>query len=991
MTRELWPRNCASEGSRIILVDESVGGVRRRSQQRECIGLRMCQQHDFFRANARRTILLVACAIATKTGGIVTNAADNLEPDYAKQIAPIFQKRCVGCHNADDAESKLSVDSYSDLQKGGKRGPSFQPGDVASSRLLQFVTGKAKPVMPPEDEERLTKEEIALLTAWIEAGAKGPNGKEPPRRTLIVPKIAGSANADGPVAAVALSPDGSRLAIARFASVEIRDAASMKVLRRLKEFPGKVNSVEFSTDGQRIIAGSGIAGLYGQASIWTIADSRKVAMFEGHRDVMYDAVLNRDQTVLATASYDKKIILWDVGTGKELRTLAGHNGAVFDLDFSPDGTIVASASADQTVKLWQVSTGVRLDTLSQPLKDQYVVRFSPDGRHVIAGGLDNRIRVWQVVSRKKPQINPLVYSRIAAEGSIIQLGFKPDGSKLVSIADDQTMKLWDTTEYTQQFAFEAQPAAAPALDVASNGKSFVVGRIDGTLQKYDFNIASRGKTVTQRSQLVTVFPALDKPSQAVDESEPNDNPALASAVEIPATIKGILNPETGDSPTASAVDVDMFRFAANAGEAWVFEVNAARNKSPLDSNLEILDSDGNRIERVRLQAVRDSYITFRGINSDTRDCRLHNWEEMDVNQLLYLNGEVVQLWLWPRGPDSGFQFYPQTGNRTGLFDTTANSHALQEPCYIVEPHPPGTKLISNGLPVFPIYYENDDDALRQFGSDSRLTFTAPAKGDYFVRVSDVRGASGSEFTYELTVRPAKPDFNVRLDGNKPSVQAGSGKEFKFVTSRLDGFDGAIKIAIENMPAGFQVSQPLIIEAGQLITYASINAAFDAKAPTPEDVKKIKVTATAMVRGKEVSKDVGSFAELKLAAAPKILVAIGPDAGDSMKVNAPNFGQTNPLELTIAPGETITARVHIQRNNDFNGRIGFEAIAHNLPHGIIVDNVGLSGLLIVEGKSQRKFFLTAADWVPEQTRVFHLRSKEEGGQTSWPIILQVRNK
>ena len=90
----------------------------------------------------------------------------------------------------------------------------------------------------------------------------------------------------------------------------------MKVLRRLKEFPGKVNSVEFSTDGQRIIAGSGIAGLYGQASIWTIADSRKVAMFEGHRDVMYDAVLNRDQTVLATASYDKKIILWDVGTGE---------------------------------------------------------------------------------------------------------------------------------------------------------------------------------------------------------------------------------------------------------------------------------------------------------------------------------------------------------------------------------------------------------------------------------------------------------------------------------------------------------------------------------------------------------------------------------------------------------------------------------------------------------------------------------------------------
>jgi dipeptidyl aminopeptidase/acylaminoacyl peptidase len=950
----------------------------------------MNQHHRTSTTIGSRKLLLLGFAIVAGFGCLSTNAADKVAPDFTKQIAPIFQKRCFGCHNADDAEGKLSLESFADLQKGGKHGPSLQPGDIASSRLLQLVTGKAKPVMPPEDEERLTVQEIALLTAWIETGAKGPNGKEPPRRTLMVPKIAGASGTDGPVAAVAVSPDGSRLAVARFAAVEIRDTASMKVVRRLTDFPGKVNSVEFSTDGQRIIAGSGIAGLYGQASIWTIADGKRVAMFEGHRDTMYDAILNRDQSVLATASYDKKIILWDVATGKELRTLLGHNGAVFDLDFSPDGTIVASASADQTVKLWQVSTGVRLDTLSQPLKDQYVVRFSPNGQHVIAGGLDNRIRVWKVVSKTKPQINPLVYARIAAEGSIIQLAFSPDGSKLVSIADDQTMKLWDTTEYTQQFAFEAQPAVAPALTLASNGKSLVVGRIDGTLQKYDLSVAKGSDEAATASQLVTVFPASEKPAQSVDETEPNDNVAQAVTVELPATIKGIINPAAGDSPAASAVDVDMFRFSANAGEAWVFEVNAARNKSPLDSNIEILDADGNRIERVRLQAVRDSYITFRGINSDTRDCRLHNWEEMDVNQLLYLNGEVVQLWLWPRGPDSGFQFYPQTGNRAALFDTTANSHALQEPCYIVEPHPPGTELISNGLPVFSIYYENDDDALRQLGKDSRLTFTAPAKGDYFVRVSDVRGASGAEFKYDLTVRPAKPDFSIQLQGDKPSVQAGSGKEFKFLASRLDAFDGQIEIAVENLPTGFQVSQPLVIEAGQYITYATINAAPDAKQPTPEEVKKIKVTATAMVNGQKVTKDIGGFAELKLAAAPKVLVAIGPDGATAAEVEAPAFGAPNPLELTIAPGETITARVHIERNK-YDGRVGFEAIAHNLPHGIIVDNVGLSGLLIVEGKNQRKFFLTAAEWVPEQTRVFHLRSKEEGGQTSWPIILHVRHK
>ena len=106
----------------------------------------------------------------------------------------------------------------------------------------------------------------------------------------------------------------------------------------------------------------------------------------------------------------------------------------------------------------------------------------------------------------------------------------------------------------------------------------------------------------------------------------------------------------------------------------MFETNAARSKSPLDSKIEILNSEGHPVPRVLLQAVRDSYIQFRGINSDTRDCRVHNWEEMDLNQYLYLNGEVVRLWLWPRGPDSGFQFYPQTGSRRLYFDTTAMSH-----------------------------------------------------------------------------------------------------------------------------------------------------------------------------------------------------------------------------------------------------------------------------------------------------------------------------
>ena len=234
-----------------------------------------------------------------------------------------------------------------------------------------------------------------------------------------------------------------------------------------------------------------------------------------------------------------------------------------------------------------------------------------------------------------------------------------------------------------------------------------------------------------------------------------------------------------------------------------------------------------------LQAVRDSYFTFRGKNdSETGDFRVFNWEEMRINDYLYASGEVVKFWLYPRGPDSGFVSYPGQGLRWGYFDTTPLAHALGEPCYIVEPHPPGTKLVANGLPVFRIYYENDDDGHRELGKDSRLFFTAPADGEYLVKIKDVRGFSGSDHReYTLTIRPQHPDFKVRLSGETPKSMPAA-REFKVSAQRFDGFEGPIRVDIAAVPPGFRVTTPLLIEAGQLEAFGVIEAEPTAAAPRP---------------------------------------------------------------------------------------------------------------------------------------------------------------
>src|SRR5216683_2262735 len=78
---------------------------------------------------------------------------------------------------------------------------------------------------------------------------------------------------------------------------------------------------------------------------------------------------------------------------------------------------------------------------------------------------------------------------------------------------------------------------------------------------------------------------------------------------------------------------------------------------------------------------------------------------------------------------------------------------------------------------FTLYYANDDDGERKLGSDSKLTFTAPADASFLIRVTDTRGFGGDRFAYRLVVREPKPDFTVALNGANPTVPAGSGQSF----------------------------------------------------------------------------------------------------------------------------------------------------------------------------------------------------------------------
>lgn len=1148
-------------------------------------------------------------------------------------VSALFAQHCVDCHAAQEPEGKLVLETYETLMKGGDSGPALVPGKSSDSLLVKMIEGRIEKdgknrVMPPGKRKKLEPHEIASIKGWIDMGALPPTETAKARKELVLPKVVPTVPPRRSIQAVAFS--GGWVAVARYGEVELMSAETRSVVRTLRGHRGTVNALAFSRDGKFLAAAAGEPALFGEVRLWDV-NGESVRTFEGHADALYAVAISPDGKLLATGSYDQKIKLWDIASGKELQSLSAHNGAIFDLAFRPDGKILASASGDRTVKLWNVATGKRVETLSQPLKEQHALAWSPDGKRLAAAGVDNRIRVWEVSETAAETTNPLLLSRFAHEGAILNVVYSSDGKAILSSAEDRTVKLWDALQVTEKKSFEQQPDVTPGLAFLADAKTFVVGRLDGTVEfysaetgkrlppaapelkavhprglqrgasstiqlrgkhltsvtniifsdarlradlptdkadgevkllinaaaelppgAYDVAVAGTGGTSAKAKLFVDDLPqafevesnaahtvqapasfwgTIEKPGDVdgvvfsarggqtmvldlavktvgsklanavitlldaegatletasgfdgndrfiayrmpadgqysvriadqmlgasadhfyrlsigtlpfvtgvfplsvqtntetevevigvnlppaararvksekagetaapvdsaiyrtrrtfnvvvaddpqVVEREPNDTPAQAGSLSVPAAVNARIQ---------ASGDADLFRFEARTGQQWILETDAARRGSPIDTRLEVLHPDGKPAVRLLLQAIRNTAINFRSVDSINAGMRLDNYEEMELNEYLYMNGDVMRLFRMPQGPDSDMIMYMSAGKRRSYFDTTAVAHALDEQGFIVEPQPLGTKLSANGLPVFTLNFENDDDAERKMGSDSRVYFTAPTNGSYLVRVTDTRGHGGEALAYRLVVREARPGFRVTVAGANPTVGPGSGQSFTVNAERFDGFEGEIRVDVSGLPAGFQASTPLVVEAGHVEAKGCLWAAVDAARPEGTNASGTRVTATAIVNGKTVTSEVNNLGTIKLGEAPKAYVSLEPYREAATSHYEPGVNATAPLELTIAPGQTIPAWLKIKRNGHTDLVTFF---AENLPHGVIVADIGLNGVLIPKGESERQIFFNAARWVEEQDRPFYMIEQQAGKQTSRPVLLKVR--
>ena len=275
------------------------------------------------------------------------------------------------------------------------------------------------------------------------------------------------------VRSVALSPDGATLASSsRDGGVRLWDVASGQLKTTLNGDWHRINSLAFLPDGSALA----IAREDGTAGLWDMANGLFKAILEEDSRGVLSLAFSPDGSALASSNWDGTVGLWDMADGlfKVLGEYADNN---HPLAFSPDGSTLASGFFGM-VRLWDTASGQVQDTWPGHTRLVRSVVFSPDCTILASGSLDGTIRLWDVADGQIKTIleNP--------GGPVYSVAFSPDGSILAS-GSDETVRLWDVASNQLRIALEGHTYRVNSVAFSPDGFTLASGSRDGTIRLWD--------------------------------------------------------------------------------------------------------------------------------------------------------------------------------------------------------------------------------------------------------------------------------------------------------------------------------------------------------------------------------------------------------------------------------------------------------------------------------------------------------------------------
>ena len=175
----------------------------------------------------------------------ITDAAEPEKVSYYKDVRPIFQQNCQGCHQPAKMGGGYNMTVYADLfKKGDREKAGIVPGKPGASFLVSLIQPKAGKVEMPRGKDPLPEPQVKKIVTWIvqgvtddtpvSASARLIDAEHPPIYEL--PPVVNS---------VVFSPDGQLLAVSGYHEILLLKADGSELHARLVGLSERVQSLAF--------------------------------------------------------------------------------------------------------------------------------------------------------------------------------------------------------------------------------------------------------------------------------------------------------------------------------------------------------------------------------------------------------------------------------------------------------------------------------------------------------------------------------------------------------------------------------------------------------------------------------------------------------------------------------------------------------------------------------------------------------------------------
>lgn len=416
---------------------------------------------------------------------------------YFKDVRPIFQQHCQGCHQPAKAEGGFIMTNHAELLK---KGDSDEPGVVASKPeksliVTQITPLSGKPPAMPRGKDPLSDGDVSLIKKWIAQGALDDTPAS--ARAEVVDMDHPPAYLSPPVIpALAYSPDSTLLAVAGYHEVLLHKADGTGLVARLVGQAERIQSVAFSPNGKLLAVAGGSPGLFGEIQIWSVPLKRLKLSVPITFDTLYGVSWSPDGTKLAFGCADNSLRAIEADTGKQVLYQGGHSDWVLGTVFSKDTSHLVSVSRDRSMKLTEVSTQRLVDNITSitpgALKGGLIaVDRHPTKDDLLIGGADGVPKIYQMYRTKDRKIGDdfnLIRAFPGLAGRISSAKYNADGTRIIagSSSDGKgDVRIFQASDGKQISQLEGERGGIFAVAYRPDGKQVASAGFDGVVRLND--------------------------------------------------------------------------------------------------------------------------------------------------------------------------------------------------------------------------------------------------------------------------------------------------------------------------------------------------------------------------------------------------------------------------------------------------------------------------------------------------------------------------